>query len=188
MRTHAAAPECSNPGAPAFDPRNLRAGFIIGRCDIRRLLSRQIAHVGEAALPQPAQVYGVVNALPAADTDFARSGDQPFGLKCLDMPVDLPVVHANALGDVSRRVSVKMLGQVPDNSRPQGVGVEHTQSPCSLLRLSGEWLVDAGHSSILTHRRALKKYQHIFGDASITLKMMLLIAGVRQDSREGELS
>ena len=187
MCTQAAAPKCSTPGAPAFDPRNLGVGFILGRCDIRRLFSRQIAHVGEAALPQPAQVYGVVNALPVADTDFARSGDQPFGLKCLDMRVDLPVVHANALCDVSRRVAVKMLGQVPDNSRPQGVGVEHTQSLCSLLRLSGEWLVDAGHSSILTHRRALKKYQHIFGDASITLKMMLLITGVRQDSQEGEL-
>jgi hypothetical protein len=79
-----------------------------------------------------------------------------------------------------------MLGQVPDNSCPQSVGVEHTQSLCSLLRLSGEWLVDAGHSSILAHRRTLKKYQHIFGDGSITLKMMLVIAGVRQDSREGE--
>lgn len=187
MCTQAAAPQCSTPGAPAFDPRNLGVGFILGCWDIRRLFSRQIAHVGEAALPQPAQVYGVVNALPIADTDFARSVDQPFGFKCLDMRVDLPVVHANALGDVSRCVAVKMLGQVPDNSRPQGVGVEHNQSLCSLLRLSGEWLVDAGHSSILTHRRALKKYQHIFGDANIILKMMLLIAGVRQDSQEGEL-
>jgi hypothetical protein len=35
--------------------------------------------------------------------------------------------------------------------------------------------------------RALKKYQHIFGDVSITLKMMLLIAGGRQDRQEGEL-
>ena len=187
MCTQAVAPECSTPGTPVFDPRNPGVGFILRRWDIRRLCSRQIAHVGEAAFPQPAQVYVVVNALPIADTDFASSGDQPFGLKCLDMRVDLPVVHANALGDVSRRVAVKMLGQVPDNSRPQGVGVEHTQSLCSLLRLSGEWLVDAGHSSILTHRRALKKYQHIFGDASITLKMVLLIAGVRQDSQEEEL-
>ena len=154
---------------------------------IERLFSRQISHVDEALRPQPGQVYGVVNALPAAGPSFACGGDEPFRLKRLDMRVDLPVVHANALGDVSRRVAVKMLGQVPDNSRPQGVGVEHTQSLCSLLRLSGEWLVDAGHSSILTHRRALKKYQHIFGDASITLKMMLLIAGVRQDSQEGEL-
>lgn len=163
-------------------------GVILGRRDLRRLLSRQIAHVSEAALSQPAQVYGVVNALPLADADSARNGDQPFGLKCLDMRVDLPVVHADALCDVSCRVAVKMLGQVPNNGRPQGVGVEHAQSLGSLLRLPGEWLIDAGHSSILTHRRAPKKCQHIFGDANITLKVMLMIAGVRQDCREGELS
>jgi hypothetical protein len=159
--------------------------FIVARCDAR-LFSRQISHVDKAALPQPAQVYRVVNALPVADTDVSRSGDQPFGLKYLDMRVDLPVVHADALCDASSRVAVKMLGQVPDNSRTQGVGVEHIQSPCSLLWLPGEWLVGAGHSSILTHRHALKKHQHIFGDGSITLKLMLLIAAIRQHSREGE--
>lgn len=184
MCTQAAAPECSTPAAPA-SARNLCVGFIVARIDIRRLFSRQIAHVDEAVLPQPAQIYGVVNALPAANADGAPSGDQPFGLKCLDMCVDLPVVHADALCDVSRRVAVKMLGQVPDNSRPQGIGVEHAQSPCSLLRLPGHWLVDAGHSSILTHRRALQKHQHIFGNGSITLNMMLGIAAVRQESREG---
>jgi hypothetical protein len=68
-----------------------------------------------------------------------------------------------------------MLGQVPDNSRSQRVGVEHVQSPSGLVRRRKERLVDAGHSSILTHRRNLKKHQRIFGDASIILKMMLLV-------------
>ncbi len=184
MCAHAAAPECSTLDTPAC-AKNLGVRFIVACCGTR-LFSRQISHVDEAALPQPAQVYRVVNALPVADTDVAGSGDQPFGFKYLDMRVDLPVVHADALSDTSRRIAVKMLGQIPDNSRTQGVGVEHIQSPCSLLRLPGEWLVGAGHSSILTHRHTLMKHQHIFGDASITLKMMLVMAGVRQDSREGK--
>ena len=138
-------------------------------------------------LPQPAQVQGVTNAPPVTDTSFARSGDQPFGLQRLDMRVDLPVVHADALCDVSRRVAVKMLGQIPDHGRPQSVGIEHIQGFFSLERLSGKWLVDAGHSSILTHRPTLMTYQHIFSDGSITLKMLLALMGIHQKCRKGEL-
>lgn len=175
------------PDAPGFHPKDRGMCSTAGRCGIRCLFSRQIPHVGQAVLPQPAQVNGVVDTLPVADTSFTGSGDQTFGFKRLDVRVDLPVVHADALCDVSRCVAVKMLGQIPDNGRPQGVCVEHTQSACSLLRLSGEWFVDAGHSSILTHRRTLKKYQHIFGDGSIILKMMLVFAGIHQSSQKGGL-
>jgi hypothetical protein len=148
-------------------------GGIVQRCDIRPLFSRQIAHVSEAVLPQHAEVDGVVNALSVSDPKFTCSGNQPFGLKGLDVRVDLPVIHPDALCDVSGGVAVEVLGQVPDDGRPQGVGVEHAKGLSNLVRQSGEWLVDAGHSSILTHRRDFKKYQHVFGDGSITLKTML---------------
>lgn len=172
LRADSAIAGCATPGTP----------------DLRHLFSRQIPHIDEALLPQPPQVNGVLHALATADARFARGRNQPFALKRLDVRVDLPVVHADALCDVSRRVAARMPSQVPDDDCPQGIGIEHTQGLRGLLRLSGEWLVDAGHSSILTHRRSLKKYQHIFGDASITLKMMLLIAGDHQYSQEEELT
>ena len=185
QRTQAAAPECSTPGTHAFALQARRKGLILKCCDKRCLFSQQVLHVDEALLFQSAQVEGVVNALPIAVTNFAFGGDQSFSLKRLDMRVDLPVVHADPLCDVSCGVAVRMLGQIPDYGRPQCVGIKHAQSLSGLLRQSREWLVDTGHPSILTHRDDCKKYQHIFDDDSITLKMMLLTLSTHRDTRKG---
>lgn len=186
MCTQAFAPRCSPPGVPVLD-QDQSARYVLGRCNIRRLFSRQISHVGEAELPQPAQIHGVTNAPPVTDASFAGSGDQTFSLQRLDVRVDLSVVHADALCDISRRLAVRALGQIPDDGCPQGVGIEHVQGFFSLERLSGKWLVNAGHPSILTHRLTLMQYQHLFGDGSIMLKMLLVLAGAHRKSREGEL-
>jgi hypothetical protein len=53
------------------------------------------------------------------------------------------------------------------------------------LGQSRERLVYAGHSSILTYRRDLKKRAHIFDDASIILNMMLMRLVVVRTAERG---
>ena len=118
----------------------------------------------------------VVHALATADFPVTAGAHQAFSLEDLDVLVDLPVIDAYTPGHISGRIPGRVLSHIADHRRPQRIGVEHIQGPSNLGRQLGDGLVDAGHSSILTHCGDSGSYQHIFDSDSITLKMLLLIS------------
>jgi hypothetical protein len=167
--------------------RNACTCSIFKDCALRRSsFPQQVSHVDEALLAQFAQVYGVVDALPAACANFTVSGDEAFGFERLNVGVNLPVIHTDSFSDVPCGVTAGMPGQVPDDGRPQSVGVENAQGVSNLLGQSGERLVDAGHSTILAHLCCPSKLHHFFSDASITFKVLLAGVGTHAGVQRGD--
>jgi hypothetical protein len=113
--------------------------------------AQQIPHVYEPTLAQLGEVDGVADTLSDPFTDLPVSGDEPFGFKSLDMGVDLPVIDADSFCDIAGGVTTRLLSQVADNRRPQGVRVKNTQSISNLMGKPGNRLVDARHSIILAY-------------------------------------
>lgn len=133
----------------------------------------QILHVYETLVPQVGKINGITDTPPVALTNFSLGRDETFSFQRVDVSVDLPVIHADSLGDVSRCITAGLLGQIPDDSCPKSVGVENTQRISNLWRQSGERLVDAGHTIILAYLRGQSNLHHFLSDASIIFKVLL---------------
>lgn len=187
IKAHASGTQTSTADIPVSGEPSSDTCPTFRDCAVQgRSFPQEISHIHVALLAHPGKVYGVLDALPAAAAGFPLGGDKGLGFQGLYVDVDLSVIHADPPGDVSGGVTIGVLGQIPDNGSPQGVGIENGQGVSNLWGQSWDRLVDAGHSIILAYLHSPMNLQHLLSDANIIIKVMLSILRARPNPEKGD--